>query len=189
MPCPGTHSHWPEGGNEPIDNSPPRDSCVLFSVPCWLYPCLFHALTRGFPPPRRRQTWNDGVRSFLASHVLLDLDRRVVITRLVQSLPSHRGSSDPSYAKSPFLEEDVYEEYGTKLRRETLVDNGRATGYLLRGTSCARLNLPLISGRSPAVLVCWFPLMENLLGRLYHTCIRRIYSNSRDLRDVCTRCS
>ena len=73
----------------------------------------------------------------------------MVITRLVQGVPSNRGSTDPSYANSPSLEEDVREGCRTKLRGETIVDNGRATGYLLRGTYCARVDLRLIS-RSPA---------------------------------------
>ena len=66
---------------------------------------------------------------------LLDLDRHIFITRLVQGVPSNRGSADPNYANCSSLEEDVREGCRTKLRRETIVDNGRATGYLLRGTS------------------------------------------------------
>lgn len=77
-----------------------------------------------------------------------DLDRRIVITRLVQGVPSNRGSADPNYANIPSLEEDVREGRRTELRRETVIGNGRATGYLLRGTYCAHANLRLIS-RSP----------------------------------------
>jgi hypothetical protein len=91
------------------------------------------------------------------------LTATLFITRLVQSVPSHCESTDPNCAKFAFFEEDVREEHETELRRETVADNGRATGHLLRGTPH-----PLTSNRSPAplLLVCWSLLIETLVRQV-----------------------
>jgi len=116
----------------------------LFSSPrSLLHPRRSHIITRSVSPPPTQRMLTERPSTFVfPGYVLLDPDRHIAIIRLVQGVPSNRGSADPNYADSPPLEEDVREGCRTELRRETIVDNGRATGYLLRGTSCAPCQTP-----------------------------------------------
>lgn len=85
-----------------------RVHCLLVSL------LLSHILARYLFLHVGRREWNDiGVRPFLPSYVLLhlDLQQSLYIPRLVQSVPSHCGSSNTNCAKSSPLEEDVHEEF------------------------------------------------------------------------------